>query len=81
MWFEVYETYNYDGVSKEIYESCIMNRFTNKAEYIEGMFRSYYKVKVYFQTTKELVEFIECCDEKIVITQNGEIEIYNGYRE
>lgn len=82
MWFKVYETYNWEGVSENIYENCIKNRFTNESEYIEGLFHSYYKVKVCFESTHELMEFIECCgSSEVVINKNREIEIYNGYRE
>ncbi|MDU3409971.1 hypothetical protein [Clostridium sp.] len=81
MWFKVTETYNWEGVSVEIYEKCIKNNFANKSEYIEGMFNNYYKVKIYLQSTRELIDFVKSCGKEIVINQNEEIEIYNGYRE
>ena len=81
MWFKVIETYNWEGVSEEIYESCVRNRFTNDSEFIETLFSKYYKVKIFLQSTDELMDFIECCGKEIVINKDRTIEIYNGYRE
>lgn len=77
MWFKVIEAHNYDGISKEIYEDCILNRFTNKSELVKGAFWDYYKVSVYFNSISELMEFIDCCEYGVIISKNRTIVIYD----
>ena len=80
MWFKVYETDNYSGVSEELYEKCI-KKFIHKSEFIKESYREYYKVSVFLETPQDLIDFIIDCGSKIVVNKNKEIEIYNDYRE
>ena len=80
MWFKVYETNNYRGVSEELHEKCV-KKFIHKSEFVKELFREYYKVSIFLETPQELIAFINDCGSEVVINKNKEIEIYNDYRE